>query len=60
MKVMMVHAVEMASVTLRLGDVVDVRPHEEYPNTYYVEGLPETELLLNEPTVFYKAQESAA
>ncbi len=60
MKVIMTNTVEMASIILKKGEVVEVTPHEIYLDTFYVTGVLDRELLLNTPQVFFKVQENAA
>ena len=52
--------IETANKTFKKGDIVEVKLHETYKNTYYVGGLGGRELFLNDTPIFEKAKAQAA
>ncbi len=60
MKVIMLIDIETANKTFKKGDIVEVKLHETYKNTYYVGGLGGRELFLNDTPIFEKAKAQAA
>ena len=60
MKVVMLTNIQTQHKTFKKGDVVEVRPHETIKGAYYVEGLSDRELFLNDTPIFQEVKEKAA